>query len=222
MTATILAATREAYENWAPLYPPRPHNPLMRAEQRLMLEHCPSPAGRCVLDLGCGSGRYARILAKRGAAEVIAMDFCMPMLRQVKHARRVCADMQQLPFADRSFDVVIAGLAVGHAPNFQTWAREMARVLRTGGTLLYSDFHPEAARLQLTRAFRDARQRSWTVPHCCHDLATQSSALRAAGLEAVTSEVRVGRELREPFDNSESFYARWHGLALVLVVRADK
>ena len=222
MSAGVIAETRAAYERWAPLYPPEPHNPLMRAEQQIMLELCPAAAGRRVLDLGCGTGRYAQIIAKRGAAEVVALDFCMPMLRQVRGARRVCAGITQLPFAAHSFDLVISGLAVGHVPDLAAWAHEVARILRQGGSLVYSDFHPDAAQVSLTRSFRDEQQHSWTVPHFRHDLPAQLSALRAAGLNAVTREVRVGFELREPFENSESFYARWHGLALVLAVRADK
>jgi ubiquinone/menaquinone biosynthesis C-methylase UbiE len=222
MNAGVIAATREAYEHWAALYPPEPHNPLMRAEQELMLELCPAAAGRRVLDLGCGTGRYAQLLAERGAAEVVAMDFCMPMLSQVRGAQRVCASMTQLPFAAQSIDLVISGLAVGHVPDLSPWAHEVARVLRKGGSLVYSDFHPDAARVRLTRSFRDAQQRSWTVPHFRHDLPAQLSALRAAGFCAALREVRVGYELREPFENSTSFYARWHGLPLVLVVRADK
>jgi SAM-dependent methyltransferase len=223
MTAGVIAATREAYGRWAPLYPPEPHNPLMRAEQATMLEHCPAAAGRLVLDLGCGTGRYARILAERGAADVVAMDFCMPMLGRVRGAHRVCGGMLQLPFAADSFDIVISGLAVGHAPDLAVWARETARVLRTGGSLLYSDFHPDAARMRLTRSFFDEQRRSWTVPHFRHGLRSQLSALRAAGLKVTAAcSVRVGHELREPFENSAAFYARWDGLALVLVVRAEK
>jgi malonyl-CoA O-methyltransferase len=194
----------------------------MRAEQEAMLELCPASAGRRVLDLGCGTGRYAQILAKRGAAQVVAMDFCMPMLDRVRGAHRVCAGMMQLPFAARSFDIVVSGLAVGHVPDLAAWANEVARVLRGGGSLLYSDFHPDAARVQLRRSFSDEQQRSWTVPHFRHDLHSQLSALRAAGLKVTaTRELRVGRELRERFEKSAAFYARWDGLALVLVVRAD-
>jgi ubiquinone/menaquinone biosynthesis C-methylase UbiE len=223
MTAGVITTTREAYERWAPRYPPEPHNPLMRAEQEVMLEQCPDVGGCRVLDLGCGTGRYAQIFAKRGAALVVAMDFCMPMLGQVRSAQRVCASMMQLPFAASSFDVVVSGLAVGHAPDLSTWANEVARVLRPGGSLLYSDFHPDAARVGLTRSFRDEQQRSWTVPHFRHDLHSQLSALQATGLKvSAARQVRVGQELREPFENSESLYAEWHGLALVLVVRADK
>jgi ubiquinone/menaquinone biosynthesis C-methylase UbiE len=221
--ANLITATREAYERWAPLYPPVAHNPLMRAEQRTMIQHWPELAGRRALDLACGTGRYSRLLAQANAGEVVAVDFCAPMLAQVSIARRVCASMMQLPFASGAFDVVISGLALGHATCVESWMTEIARVLSFGGTLLYSDFHPEAARVGLTRSFKDQNDRTCTVPHHCYDLPSQQAAANAASLTIdVIHELRVGVELREPFPKSEEFYRRWTGLPIVLVVRARK
>lgn len=217
------AQTRDAYERWAPLYPPIAHNPLMRAEQEAMLRLWPTVVGRLTLDLACGSGRYSRVLRAARADEVIAVDFCEPMLAQVGDAHRVCASMMRLPFAGGAFDTVVSGLAVGHATGIAAWMSEVARVLRGKGTLLYSDFHPQAARAGLPRSFKDVSGRSVIVPHRCFDLDAQTAALRGAGLTVeATEEVRVGYELQEPFANSERFYRRWHGLPIVLVVRAGK
>lgn len=223
MSADVTAATLEAYARWAPRYPPVPHNPLMRAEQAVMLEHWPAVAGRRALDLASGSGRYSRLLAETGAADIVAVDFCAPMLAQVSTAVRVCASMMQLPFANDSFDVVISGLALGHATCVQAWMLEVARVLKPGGELLYSDFHPEAARMRLTRSFNDENEQTWTVPHRWYDLNCQMAAARAADLTIdVVREIRAGEDLREPFADSEEFYKKWHGLPIVLVVRARK
>jgi ubiquinone/menaquinone biosynthesis C-methylase UbiE len=223
VNANLTAQTRAAYDRWAPLYPPTAHNPLMRVEQQVMLEHWPEVGGRRALDLACGTGRYARLLAESRAAEVIAMDFCLPMLEQVAGAVRVCGSMMQLPFGSGSFDAVISGLALGHASGVHAWMAEISRVLRPGGTLLYSDFHPEAALMGLPRAFKDGNDRTWTVPHQRHDLASQRAAAAAARLTfEVVREIRVGAELSEPFANSDEFYRRWDGLPIVLVVRARK
>jgi malonyl-CoA O-methyltransferase len=223
VTPTLTAETLAAYERWAPLYPPTAHNPLMRAEQQAMAEHWPPVAGKHALDLACGTGRYTRLLAEAKAAQIVAMDFCVPMLRQVSAAARVCGSMMQLPFAGQAFDVVISGLALGHAANVHSWMAEVFRVLKSGGTLLYSDFHPEAARAGLPRSFKDENDRIWTVPHRRYDVAFQTQAAFAAGLAVeVVHEVRVGFELQETFPNSNAFYRRWHGLPIVLVVRARK
>jgi ubiquinone/menaquinone biosynthesis C-methylase UbiE len=220
---SVAAETLAAYERWAPLYPPVPHNPLMRAEQQAMLQHWPVVAGSRALDLACGTGRYSQLLADTNAADVVALDFCVPMLMQVPIGSRVCASMMHLPFADGTFDVVISGLALGHAADVYPWMAEIARVLRKGGILLYSDFHPQAARAGLTRSFKDQDEQTCSVPHCEFPVATQLAAASAAGLrvEAV-HEVRVGIELREAFAKSEDFYRQWNGLPIVLVVRANK
>jgi ubiquinone/menaquinone biosynthesis C-methylase UbiE len=223
VTANLTAETLAAYERWAPLYPPTAHNPLMRAEQQAMVEHWPPVAGKSALDLACGTGRYSRLLAEAKAAQVVAMDFCVPMLRQVSAVARVCGSMMQIPFAGQAFDVVISGLALGHAANIDAWMAEVARVLKSGGTLLYSDFHPEAARAGLPRSFKDQNDRTWTVPHRGYDVASQRVAATAAGLAVeIVKEVRVGFELQEEFPKSNAFYRRWHGLPIVLVVRARK
>jgi ubiquinone/menaquinone biosynthesis C-methylase UbiE len=217
------SSTLQAYERWAPVYPPAAHNPLMRAEQRAMLELWPNVEGGCVLDLACGSGRYSHVLCETNAAQVVAVDFCLPMLGQVAGAGRVCASMMQLPFRSAVFDDVISGLAVGHATDIGQWMSEVARVLRPAGTLLYSDFHSEAIRAGMTRSFKDEAEVTWTVPHQVYELSCQQEAMAAAGLtiEAVR-ELRLGIELNEAFPGSEEVYRKWYGVPVVLIVRARK
>jgi SAM-dependent methyltransferase len=216
-----LLLTRELYERWAESYPPVPHNPLMRAEQAAMRRLWPAMRGRCVLDLACGSGRYARLLAEEGAGMVLALDQSWQMLRQVQGAAAVQGNMTCLPFASGSFAVVVCGLAVGHAPDLEEWMREVARVLAPGGVLVYSDFHPQAVAEGHARTFRDSQGGTHSVPHHRHTVAAHRSAAAAVGLTIdAVEEVRVGIDLCEDFPGSATFYRRWHGLPVVLAVRA--
>jgi malonyl-CoA O-methyltransferase len=188
-----------------------------------MVRYWPAVANRSALDLACGTGRYAQLLAASQAAEVVAVDFCMPMLKQVANATRVCANMMDLPFAADSFDVVISGLALAHAADICRFMAEIARVLRPGGTLLYSDFHPDGARAGLKRSFKDKDERTFQVAHNDYPVATQLAAAKAANLRVdIVHEIRVGDELCEPFENSDDFYGRWHGVPIVVIVRASK
>jgi ubiquinone/menaquinone biosynthesis C-methylase UbiE len=223
-TRTIAAApeaTLELYDRWAESYPPVPHNPLMRAEQDAMRRLWPAASGRRVLDLACGSGRYARLLAAEGAAMVLALDQSWQMLRQVHGATAVRGNMSSLPFTSGSFDAVICGLAVGHAPDLEGWMREVARVLTPGGVLLYSDFHPQAVAAGHARTFRDSQGGTHSVPHHRHVVAAHQCAAEAVGLEIeAMEEVRVGIDLREEFPGSAAFYQRWYGMPVVLAIRA--
>lgn len=220
-------ANRAAYDLWAATYPPVPHNPLMRAEQRAMEELWPKASlpGKTLvgLDLACGTGRYSELLERHGAGRVVSMDFSEGMLQRLSGHSRVRADMMRLPFASGVFDIVVSGLAVGHAPELDAWAAEISRVLAPGGIALYSDFHPAAAAAGMTRSFTDGESRRHTLMHRHYGVADHRCAAERARLEIeAIREVRVGFELTEGFVGAEAFYRRWHGLPVVLAVRARK
>lgn len=62
---------------------------------RLTFEHCGNLLGKAVLDIGCGSGRYSIECAKRGASQVIGIDFAPSM---IEYSQKVA---QQMGVADK-------------------------------------------------------------------------------------------------------------------------
>jgi ubiquinone/menaquinone biosynthesis C-methylase UbiE len=100
-------------------------------------------AGRTVLDLGCGSGRYAVALAGLGAASVMAVDYQAKSYRRAdeycqRHSlpvRFVEADVLRLPFADCSFDFIFSNGVLHHTRSWQSALDEYARVMRRAGFL---------------------------------------------------------------------------------------
>ena len=181
----VMLDAREAYARWAPAYPPRAHNKLMELEERVVLTLLPDVVGLTVLDLGCGSGRYARLLAQRGAARVIGVDQSADMLaraREVVHLL-VRADARALPLADASIDVVVSGLMIGDLADLDAALADAARVLRPGGRLVYSDLHPRGAGAGWVRAFAGADGETYAVRHHVHQIADHLVACWRAGLE---------------------------------------
>ncbi len=84
---------------------------------RLTFEHCGNLAGACVLDIGCGTGRYSIECAKRGAGKVVGIDFapfmiefCRNIAQQMDVAEKcefICDNFVTHKF-DGHFDVVLA------------------------------------------------------------------------------------------------------------------
>jgi SAM-dependent methyltransferase len=213
----------QAYERWAPIYPPEPHNPLMQVEQQAVLALCAELRGCDVLDLACGSGRYGTIAEAAGARSVLGMDRSPAMLARAPLSWRVRGDLTRLPLRDQSFDVVLSGLALGHATDLDACMREITRVLRPGGQLVYSDFHDGAWRAGLTRSFKDAGGVGVTLPRDGYPPARHRTALQRAGLVIEEwRELRAGIEFTPPFAGGATFYRDYHGVPLLLVARACK
>lgn len=213
-------APREAYRLWAENYPPYAHNLLMEVEERAVRELIPAVRGKRVLDLACGSGRYARLLHAQGA-RVSALDFSYEMLAQSeKTFARAQADMNALPLHAASVDVIVCGLAVGHVADLHCALQEMARVLQRGGMLVYSDFHAAARKWQ--RTFR-ARNQTFAVKHFPRAESDHIRALHDAGFLIDTIRpVNITVELARADARAENFRARWGDTPVALVVRAVK
>ncbi|HEX4018708.1 MAG TPA: class I SAM-dependent methyltransferase [Frankiaceae bacterium] len=103
----------------------------------------PITEGDVLLDLGCGAGRHAAEACRRGAT-VVALDMSAPDLKEaadrlgeVDPERRrsvpVQGDALRLPFADGTFDRIIAAEVLEHIPADEAAMAELARVLRPGG-----------------------------------------------------------------------------------------
>ena len=119
--------------------------------------------GEQILDVGCGKGTLALEVARRGSAgRVAGID---PSSEQIARARRAAARrnapiefqigvIEQLPFPEATFDVVLSTLMMHHvpAPLKRQGLSEIARVLKPGGRLVIADFTHHA-----DRAGRSAR-----------------------------------------------------------------
>lgn len=106
-----------------------------------------------VIDVGCGGGRHAFEAYRRGA-DVVAFDQDEAELRSVEtillamaengeapataSAKVVVGDALSLPYADGTFDCVIASEILEHVPQDDAAIAELIRVLKVGGTLAVS------------------------------------------------------------------------------------
>lgn len=133
----------KSYDNAAILH----EEVLIRLLQRLQyIRHQPET----VLDVGCGTGKGLRGLQQAyPGARVVALDFAPQMLARARRRfrlwsrrRLVEADMERLPFAAASFDLVFSSLALPWSNDIGATLTEFARVSRGDALLLFASFGP--------------------------------------------------------------------------------
>lgn len=174
-------------------------------ERRLLFRLAGPVAGRDVLDVGCGDGTLARAFAASGAARVIGCDADARMIARATQSQDttgptfLVADATRLPFGDASFDIVSIVAVLAFIPDASAALREIARILRPGGTLVLGDlgkWNYWAARRRI-RAWRGAAL--W-----------QGATFRTAGqLRALTR----AAGLRVHHVSGCIFYPPWQALA---------
>jgi malonyl-CoA O-methyltransferase len=114
-----------------------------------------------ILDAGCGTGHASKaLMLKYPKAQVVSLDLAMGMLHKTQlintsFTQRIkqgfglnkqhllCADIEQLPLADASLDMVWSNLAIQWCNDLDAAFTDIHRVLRTDGLLIFSTLGPD-------------------------------------------------------------------------------
>jgi len=103
-----------------------------------------------IIDIGSGTGRLSSAVTERYPdSRVYSLDLAPEMLN---YARKqsitqptafVCADAEQLPFADQSVDMIVSNVTIQWCMNLEQTFKEFHRVIKPGGLLMFTTFGPD-------------------------------------------------------------------------------
>ncbi|CAL1329014.1 malonyl-ACP O-methyltransferase BioC [Candidatus Providencia siddallii] len=109
-----------------------------------------------VLDAGCGTGFFSKIMKKRGL-NVTALDLSSGMLEIAKNKNAacsyLCADIESIPIENNTFDIVFSNLAIQWCQDFTKALIEFYRVTKIGGIILFTTL-AENTLIELSKAWR--------------------------------------------------------------------
>lgn len=104
--------------------------------------------GKRVLDLGCGFGWHCRYAVENGASSVVGVDISHKMLKEAVNKTNstriqyICMPIQDMNFAENSFDVVISSLTLHYIESFEEVINKVNRCLSEEGEFIFSVEHP--------------------------------------------------------------------------------
>lgn len=134
----------ESYEQYAVLQ----HEVCKRLQEKLDVVKIKP---QMILDAGAGTGTALPGLFDRyKKAQLVALDLSENMLQQSRRQGRflrsphlVCADIEQLPFADNTFELIFSSLSMQWCNDLNAVLLEVKRVLKPGGLFVFSTFGPD-------------------------------------------------------------------------------
>ncbi len=143
------ALVRKSFDKAAPAYHKAAILQLDVAEHLLSRLDYIQIQPKTILDIGCGTGFITHGLKKKyPKATIVSLDLSTAMLKTLsklndgwfKKSKTVCADAENLPFAEQQFDLIISSLTFQWCQNTQGLFEGIQRCLKTDGLLMFSSF----------------------------------------------------------------------------------
>ena len=179
------------------------NNPLYAWVQRREVANlhrlAPLPAGSSVLDLGCGRGVETALIAETfRPGRLVAFDLDRQQVLETRRrlstngtadAAVLIADASRLPFTNGRFDAVVEIAVMHHVPDWRGALREVARVLKPGGSFHFVDISKRRYGIGMKLVGHDMQ--------ALFSIGEFQTAIEDAGL---TLEQGIGRPITPVFD----------------------
>ena len=184
MTADFLSP-QSAYDEWADHYDEADPSTLL--DQPFLLSEIRAFEGCRILDLGCGTGRYLRLVGR--GSSIVGVDLSRGMLARARRqtsadiaARWVQASVECLPFPARTFDRVISGLVVDHVQDLRRFFHGIGETLKPEGRAIVTAVHPDMQRRTGPTVRFTAAGREYRTHGTIHEIRDILAAVQQAGL----------------------------------------
>lgn len=165
----------------------------MEVWRAALLRHLPERTTFPVLDLGCGTGRFAVPLADWLEARVVGIDPSREMLRAATgggshpETTYLVGRAENIPLAGSTCDFAWLSTVVHHFSDLPRAAAELRRVVRPGGAVVIRSWFPRRADVTHFRYFPGAKRIAETFPTIeAVELAFATAGFRREALETVT------------------------------------
>src|SRR6185312_10935044 len=143
-------APEPAYDLWSESYDAQPDNLMLALDEDVFSKLISNSSfeGKIVVDVGCGTGRHWRKIMDKKPARLIGYDVSEGMLQMLKQKfpgaeTHKLQDDHLTGLENNGCDVIVSTLALAHILHPENAFNEWYRVLKPGGEIIITDYHPE-------------------------------------------------------------------------------
>jgi ubiquinone/menaquinone biosynthesis C-methylase UbiE len=220
-----------AYDTWSQSYDNQPDNLMLALDQTLcstLLEQIPLN-GKTIVDVGCGTGRHWATLFARSPSRLVGYDVSAGMLEVLKkkYSRAetyLLSGPTLTGLEDASCDLVLSTLTIAHIPDLPAAMTEWCRVLKPGGKMLITDYHPAALAKGGQRTFREG-DNLIAVRNHVYPIQQLLAITGSLGLQEVSvTEKKIDDSMRPYYEkqNAMSVFRRFLGVPIIYGIHLKK
>jgi ubiquinone/menaquinone biosynthesis C-methylase UbiE len=213
-----------AYNLWAGTYDAQPDNLMLALDEEVFgsLLSDITLYNKIVADVGCGTGRHWGKILDKGPIKLLGFDVSIEMLKILKQkfpqaeTHRLISN-KLAGLKDEACDCVISTLTIAHIPDAREALTEWNRVLRPGGHVLITDYHPMALAKGGKRTFMH-EDHTVAVRNYIHTLQDLAAIARHLGLEMqCLMEKRVDDAAKAYYEkqNALAVFETWKGVPII-------
>jgi ubiquinone/menaquinone biosynthesis C-methylase UbiE len=213
-----------AYDLWAENYDHQPGNLMLDLDEIIFgrLLAGMDIKGKKVADIGCGTGRHWQKILQQQPAQLSGFDVSAGMLRKLQQKfpqadTQLIGDNLLSNIPTHSFDVVISTLTVAHIKDIDEAMLSWCRIIKDGGDILITDFHPDVLAMGGKRTFKhDGRHIA--VRNFVHDLAHIKAVFTLSNCEVICEErIVIDESLKHYYSkqNALHVYDKFKGMPII-------
>ncbi|MEN0055578.1 MAG: class I SAM-dependent methyltransferase [Mucilaginibacter sp.] len=221
----------EAYDLWSDDYDKQPDNLMLHLDSKLFSYFISqiTVANKQVADIGCGTGRHWPVIFDKQPLALTGFDVSGGMLQKLKekypeaHTRQITDNLfSDIP--DATYDLIISTLTVAHIENIEEAIQSWARLLKKGGEIIITDFHPHTLAFGGKRTFKH-NNAVMAVRNYVHPIYTIKDVLLHNNFQLLNQEEIKIDESMKPFyakQNAMHVFEKYNGFPVIYGIHLKK
>lgn len=209
----IEAGPEQAYDLWADSYDKQPGNLMLDLDEELFPDLLKEIdlTNKKVADIGCGTGRHWEKLYSQKPLLLYGFDVSSGMLQQLQEkypyaiTQKITGNLHK-DIPNSFFDVIICTLTIAHINNMEEAIAEWQRILKPGGDIILTDFHPTALANGGKRTF-SYNNRSVSITNYVHTVDDVQKAGLNEGLEVMNyKQIKVSEKHKIYYEQKNALH----------------
>jgi ubiquinone/menaquinone biosynthesis C-methylase UbiE len=220
-----------AYDLWASSYDAQPDNLMLAWDEEIFssLLNDVNLQNKIIADIGCGTGRHWQKIFNLYPKKLIGFDVSEGMLKMLKQKFpnadiHVLKDDYLHELHSNSCDFIFSTLTIAHIEDAEKTLEEWKRVLKPGGEMIITDYHPAVLEKGGKRTF-NYKGETVEIKNYVHSIGKIKNITRQLGLQVIRFVEKSIDESAKPYyekQHATAVYETWKGMPIIYGIHLKK